>query len=103
MHPLETELAEVCHVINVATGRLLSVIARVLEAESWKIPGVHSPSQWVAWKCGVSPARARTLVLMAGRLAELPESRAALESGEAAEDQLAVVCRHAPASMDAEV
>ncbi len=103
MQALETELAEVCGVINAATGRLVSLIARVLEAESWKTPGVHSPAQWVAWTCGVSPARARSLVLMARRLGELPETRAALEAGEVAEDQVAVVCRHAPASIDAEV
>ena len=51
---------------------------------------------------GVSPARARRLVLMARRLAELPETRAAFDNGELCEDQVAVVCQHAPASVDAE-
>lgn len=39
---------------------------------------------------------------MARRLGELPETRAALDAGELCEDQVAVVCRHAPASVDAE-
>jgi len=42
----------------------------------------------VAWKCGVSPARARRLVLLARRLGELPETRSALEAGELCEDQV---------------
>jgi hypothetical protein len=96
------EIAEVCGVLNAATGRLVSLIAGVLETRSWQGSGIHSASQWVAWQCGVSPGRARSLVLMARRLGELPETRAALEAGEVSEDQVAVVCRHAPASMDAE-
>ncbi len=39
---------------------------------------------------------------MARRLAELPETRAAFDNGELCEDQVAVVCQHAPASVDAE-
>lgn len=99
---LERERAQVCGVMNAAAGRLVSLIALVLESESWQGAGIHSPSQWVAWKCGVSPARARELVLMARRLQELPETPAAFENGELCADEVAVVCRHAPASVDAE-
>lgn len=99
---LELEIADVCGVINAATGRLVQLIAGVLETESWHGWGIRSASQWVAWKCGVSPARAKRLVLMARRLAELPETRAAFGNGELCEDQVAVVCRHAPAPFDAE-
>ena len=99
---LEREIAEVSGVLNATTARLVTLIARVLETESWHGAGIHSASQWVAWKCGVSPARARTLVLVARRMGELPQTRAAFDSGELCEDQVAVVCRHAPASADAE-
>lgn len=99
---LELEIAQVCGVMNAASGRLVRLIGRVLETESWQGWGITSPSQWVAWKCGVSPARARALVRMARRLGELPETRAALEAGELCEDQVAVVCRHVPAAVDAE-
>lgn len=99
---LELEIAQVCGVINAATARLVSLIAQVLETEAWHGAGIHSASQWVAWKCGVSPARARRLVLMARRLAKLPETRAAFDNGELCEDQVAVVCQHAPAAVDAE-
>ncbi len=97
---LEADIAQVCGVINAATGRLVGLIARVLRSESWQGWGIHSASQWVAWKCGVSPARARKLVLMARRLDELPETRAGLEGGELSEDQVAVVCRHVPPAAD---
>lgn len=99
---LEHEIGEVCGVLNATTGRLVSLLARVLETESWQGWGVRSASHWVAWRCGVSPARARALVHMARKLATMPETRAALEQGELCEDQVAVVCRHAPASFDGE-
>jgi len=100
---LEGEIAEVCGVINAATGRLVRLIGQVLETGSWDGVGIRSPEQWVAWKCGVGSGRARSLVAMARRLSELPQTRAAFEAGELAEDQVAVVSRFAPASTDAEV
>ena len=57
----------------------------------------------MTWRCGVSRGRARTLVAMARRLGELPETKAALEAGELAEDQVAVICRHAPTDAEASV
>jgi len=99
---LEAEMAEVCGVLNAATGRLVGLIGRVLETEAWQGWGIRSAQHWVAWKCGVSPRRAHVLVAMARRLGELPRTRVALEAGELSEDQAAVVCRHAPASIDAE-
>jgi len=83
---LENEIAEQCGILNVATGRLVSLIGRVLATESYAGAGI----------------RARALVAMSRRLPELPETRAALEAGEVAEDQVAVICRHTPAHNDAE-
>jgi len=89
--------------MNAASARLVGLIARVLETGAWQVTGVQSPTQWVAWQCGVSPARARSLLSIARRRAELPATSAAFEAGELAEDQVAVICRHAPAGIDAEV
>lgn len=100
---LEAELAEVCGVLNAATARLVGLVAEVLATEAWQGWGIRSPEQWVSWKCGVSARRARTLVAMARRMAELPETRNAFAAGELAEDQVAVIVRHAPAGTDAEV
>src|SRR5947209_10730473 len=100
---LEAEIADVCGVINAATGRLVRLIVRALATGGWEGHGIRSPEHWVAWKCGVSCGRARKLIAMARRLPELPETRAALDAGELSEDQTAVVCRHTPAANDAEV
>ncbi len=100
---LEDEIAEVCGILNVATGRLVSLIARVLATEAYSGMGIRSPEQWVVWKCGVSARRARSLVAMARRLPELPECGAALAGGELSEDQVGVIVRHTPVHNDAEV
>ncbi len=86
--------------VNAAVGRLVALIAQVLEAEAWEGVGIRTAEQWVAWKCGVSLSRARRLVAMARRLKELPETKAAMEAGELSEDQVAVLCRHAPTHID---
>jgi hypothetical protein len=100
---LEAEIARTCGVINAATGRLVSLLSEVLESGVWQVAGIHSASQWVAWHCGVSPARARSLLSMARRREELPVTSAAHEAGELCEDQVAVIVRHAPAGVDAQV
>src|SRR5829696_8629092 len=97
---LEAQIAETCGLLNATTGRLVSLLARVLESGCWQVAGIHSPTQWVAWQCGVSPARARSLLSMARRRAELPVTSGAHEAGELCEDQVAVICRHAPAGLD---
>lgn len=99
---LEVEIAEVCGVMNAAVGRLVNLISKVLETGAWEGAGIRSVQQWVAWKCGVSTGRARRLVAMARRLGELPDTKAAMEAGELGEDQVAVICRHAPAGIDAQ-
>ncbi|HSH59229.1 MAG TPA: DUF222 domain-containing protein [Acidimicrobiales bacterium] len=100
---IEEEMAQVCGTLNAAAGRLVSLIARALDSRACEGTGIHSPEQWVAWKCGVSAGRARRLVAMARRLPQLPETASALRAGELSEDQVSVVCRHAPAYADAEV
>ncbi len=100
---LEAELAKVCGVLNAATGALVGLIEKALDTGAYAGAGVRSPEQWVAWKCGLSSTRARKLLSMARRLPELSHCRVALEAGELSEDQVAVVCRHAPAWADAEV
>ena len=98
---VEDDLAQACGALNAATARLVSVLARALEARAHEGTGIHSPEQWVAWKCGVSAGRAHRLVAMARRMGALPRAASAFESGEVTEDQVAVVCRHAPSYADA--
>jgi hypothetical protein len=100
---VETELAELCGIINAAHGRLVGVVARVIDQGLWNGVGVISPEHWVAWKCGVSAGRARQLCKVARRAAELPAHRALLEAGAITVDQAAVVARYAPVDKDTEI
>ncbi|MGH9276666.1 MAG: DUF222 domain-containing protein, partial [Acidimicrobiales bacterium] len=96
-------VAELMGVLNAATAELVSVIATVIDTAAWGGWGVRTPAHWVAWKAGVSPARARSLVAMARRLPELPTVAAAFASGALGEDSVRLVVRHTPPERDAEV
>jgi hypothetical protein len=99
MDPAEIEagLAEVCAELNAAHGRLVELVAAALNSRCWEGAGILSCEQWVAWHTGCSPHRARELVAVARRTAELPETVSALRSGELSMDQVAVVATHTPA------
>ncbi|MDP9070239.1 MAG: hypothetical protein M3N68_02930, partial [Actinomycetota bacterium] len=51
---LEDEMAQVCGVLNAATGALVALVARVLETGAYQGAGIRSAEQWLAWKCGLS-------------------------------------------------
>jgi hypothetical protein len=97
---VEGALAAVAGELNAAHGRLVAVVARALETRVWVQAGIHSPAHWLAWKTGLSPARAREIVLLAQRQGELPVTVGALASGELAVDQAVAVVRRAPAWAD---
>lgn len=97
---LEARLAEVMGVLNAATAEIVALVAEALAADAWQVAGMRSPAHWVAWQCGISPARAATFVAMARSLVELPATRAAFGAGELTEDQTRVVCTHTDAAHD---
>jgi hypothetical protein len=100
---LEGELGSLCGVANVTAARMVEAIAEALATGAWEGWGIRSPEHWVTWKCGVSSRRARVLVGIARRWAELPATMAAFGEGRLSEDQVAVVCRYIPAWADGEV
>ncbi|HEX6786803.1 MAG TPA: DUF222 domain-containing protein, partial [Acidimicrobiales bacterium] len=59
--------------------------------------------QWVAWKTGLSPARARDIVQLATRREALPATFRSLDDGELSVDQATVVARHTPPEYDEDV
>lgn len=99
----ESRIAEIMGVLNAATAELVSVIAEVLRTAAWGGGGLRSPEHWVAWKAGVSPARAKALVRMARRRGELPALEARFAEGRISEDAMRHVARRVPSSRDAEV
>jgi hypothetical protein len=84
---VEEEIALVCGELNAAHARLVTLIAEVLDGDLWHGDGLRSAEHWVAWKTGLSPARAAQLTAIARRRAELPVISQAFTDGELAVDQ----------------
>lgn len=100
---IEAGLAEVCGQLNAAHARLVDLVAEAIRVECWAGVGIHSCEQWVAWHTALSPARARQIVEIARRQAELPVTCTAFAAGELSVDQVAVVAHHTSAAFEAEV
>ena len=100
---LEGEIAEVCGVLNAATGRLVDLIAKVLATDAWTGAGIRSPEHWVAWQCGVSGRPGPGPGRHGPPSPRAPRNPAAFRAGEVSEDQAKVICQYAPTHHDAEV
>jgi hypothetical protein len=101
---LDGVLSEVAGHLNAQHARLVDVAVRLSADERlWAGPGVHSLVQYLAWKVGVSPARARQVVDIAERAGELSECVAAMRAGELSIDHMAIVARRVPWWADGEV
>ncbi|MGZ4601104.1 MAG: HNH endonuclease [Oryzihumus sp.] len=100
---LDIELAEVCGGLNQLHARLVRLVAGALTAEGWAGDGVRSPEHWLVLRAGLSPSRAREVVALARREAELPTLMDTFAGGQLSLDQVSTVARHAPAPMEASV
>jgi hypothetical protein len=83
-----------------AHGALVEVAARVLEDQAGNFSGTHTPAGYLAWRAGISPARAGELVRLARRRHELPACIEALGAGELSIDPAVELARHVPAAYD---
>ncbi|BAN04467.1 HNH endonuclease signature motif containing protein [Ilumatobacter coccineus] len=88
---------------NALDGRLVDVAIWLLANDGWKGTGLRKPEQFLAFRCGLSPASARRYVQVAARAEELPESIGALRRGELCLDQLMPIVRRVPAWADSQV
>ena len=99
---LERRLADLVGLLNATTADLVAVVAEVLASGAWQQVGIRSPSHWLAWQAGVSLRRARRLVGIARRTAELPCTSVAFTAGSLSEDQVAEIAATVPAALDAD-
>ena len=76
------------------------VVVLLADERLWAGEGMTSMSAWVAWRAGMSPAMARSVVAIAERVDELPASIEAFRRGELSLDQMATIARNAPAWAD---
>src|SRR5690242_723136 len=102
-HPAERlealfdELAELTGQRNAIDGRIVQIVAEIDGDGLWGATGARSVSALVAWKTGVSPHNADTIVAVARRSAELPRCTAGLREGRVSLDQVAVIAERAGA------
>jgi Domain of unknown function (DUF222) len=99
---LQSQVADVCGHLNVLHEQMVGLTRELVESGAWEDTGCRSPEHWLAWQTGLSPERARQMVMLARRQAELPVSFGAFASGLLSVDQIAVVARRVPAHNDAE-
>jgi hypothetical protein len=97
---VEADVAVACGYLHAMSGRLVTLVADVLERELWQQDGVRSPEHWLTWQTGAAHANARRIVNAARRLHELPVTMAALVAGELSLDQVTPIVDRAPAWAD---
>lgn len=100
---VNVRLAEISGHLNALHQELVSVVKTAIDIRAWEGAGIHSPAQWLAWQTGLSPERAKQIVLIAHRVGDLPACFAAFTDGLLSVDQMSVVARRTPAHNDAEV
>jgi hypothetical protein len=100
---IETGVAEVCGQLNAAHARLVRLVAEVLEADRWAVPGIMTPTHWVQWQTGCNRSRARTLLHIARRVDELPACMRLFDTGALSLDQMAVITARCPTRHDREM
>ncbi|MCV7253783.1 DUF222 domain-containing protein [Mycobacterium hackensackense] len=94
------EIAELCGQRNAIDGRLVQIVAELEREELAGLTGVRSMSALVAWKTGVAPRNAETVVAVARRLEEFPRCTEALCEGRLSLDQVGVIAERAAEGSD---
>ena len=94
------ELAELCGQRNAVDGRIVEIVAEIDGDQLWGNTGARSVPALVAWKTGCSPANARTIATIAGRLTEFPRCAQALSEGRLSLDQVGVLAARAGQGSD---
>jgi hypothetical protein len=98
---VDTAVNDIVGVLNSQHAALVDrVVVLLADERLWAGEGMTSMSAWVAWRAGMSPAMARSIVAIAERVAELPASIDAFRRGELSLDQMATIARNAPTWAD---
>ncbi len=90
---IEQELESLAARLTADTARWLELVAEFDRREGWAGTGCRSTSEWIAWRCSVSPRAARENVRVARRLHELPLVSAAFANGELSYSKVRVLTR----------
>ncbi|MBE3134412.1 MAG: DUF222 domain-containing protein, partial [Acidobacteria bacterium] len=89
------ELAELTGQRNAIDGRVVEIVAEMDRDELCGSTGCRSVAAVVAWKTGVTPRNADTVVAIARRLQEFPRLAAGMREGRLSLDQVGVIAERA--------
>ncbi|WP_041782055.1 HNH endonuclease signature motif containing protein [Mycolicibacterium chubuense] len=94
------ELAELTGQRNAIDGRIVEIVAEVDRDRLWAAAGARSVASLVAWKAGVTPARAETIATLAHRLEGFPVCHQGLREGRLSLDQVGTIAERAADGSD---
>ncbi|MEV0670439.1 HNH endonuclease signature motif containing protein [Mycobacterium sp. NPDC050441] len=94
------ELSELCGQRNAIDGRIVEIVAELDRDELCGATGARSIEALVAWKTGVAPRNAETIVAVAHRLEEFPRCADGLREGRLSLDQVGVIAEKAADGSD---
>jgi hypothetical protein len=94
------EIGELTGQRNAIDGRLVEIVAEIDGDRLWGATGCRSIEALVAWKTGVAPRNAETMVAVAHRLEELPRCAEGLREGRVSLDQIGVIAERAGEGSD---
>jgi hypothetical protein len=94
------EMEELAGQRNAIDSRLVEIAAEIDRDEIWGATGARSVPALVAWKLGITPHNAQTIVTVARRLEEFPRLAAAMREGQLSLDQVGVIAERAADGSD---
>ncbi|GAS87149.1 DUF222 domain-containing protein, partial [Mycolicibacterium brisbanense] len=98
---LIAELSELVGQRNAIDGRIVDIVAEMDRDELCGATGARSIAGLVAWKTGITPHNADTVVTVARRAEEFPLCTQALREGRLSLDQVGVIAERAADGSDA--
>lgn len=98
---LFAELAELTGQRNAIDGRIVEIAAEIDRDELAGVTGARSVSALMAWKTGVAPRNAESVVAIARRLDAFPRCVQGMREGRLSLDQVGVIAERAAEGSDA--
>src|SRR5690349_19004516 len=95
------ELAQLCGQRNAIDGRLVELVAALEREDLAGLTGARSLPALVAWKTGMTPRNADTMVAIAHRIEEFPICVESLRAGRLSLDQVGVIAERGAHGSDA--
>jgi hypothetical protein len=100
LEALFEEVAELTGQRNAIDGRLVEIVAEIERDGLWGATGARSLPALVAWKTGVTPHNAETMVAVAHRLEQFPRCADGMREGRLSLDQIGVIAGRAAEGSD---